>query len=263
MPNINWMDVSQLSFNHLLLLEQVQISWLPGWLPKKELAIALAANPIVAWYFCQKHPPSAAWLDEIMSLAEAGEIHDPETVRQAEVTVLKSMVDFMVYATDPAIYDRQPFLKWDSNELTSVVDFQDKTVIDVGAGTGRLALVAAPLAKVIYAVEPVGNLRRYLKEKARRQGFGNVYAVDGLITDIPFSDGFADVVMGGHVFGDDPEAEFREMARVTRPGGRVVLCPGNNDRDDAVHAFLVEHGFAWSRFEEPQDGIKRKYWKEV
>ena len=26
----DWMDVSHLSFNSLLLLEQVQLSWLPG-----------------------------------------------------------------------------------------------------------------------------------------------------------------------------------------------------------------------------------------
>jgi hypothetical protein len=25
----------------------------------------------------------------------------------------------------------------------------------------------------------------------------------------------------------------------------------------------VDQGFAWSRFEEPGDGIKRKYWKTV
>ena len=42
-----WMDVSPLSFNTLLLLEQVQLSWLPGWLPEDKLAIALQANPAV------------------------------------------------------------------------------------------------------------------------------------------------------------------------------------------------------------------------
>lgn len=39
-----WMDVSHLSFNTLLLLEQVQLSWLPGWLPENDLRIALRAN---------------------------------------------------------------------------------------------------------------------------------------------------------------------------------------------------------------------------
>lgn len=37
----NWIDTSKLSLNSLLLLESIQISWFPGWLPEKELAIAL------------------------------------------------------------------------------------------------------------------------------------------------------------------------------------------------------------------------------
>jgi hypothetical protein len=44
---VNWMDVTSLSFNNLLLLERVQLSWFPGWLPEPELAIALRANPFL------------------------------------------------------------------------------------------------------------------------------------------------------------------------------------------------------------------------
>jgi hypothetical protein len=87
--------------------------------------------------------------------------------------------------------------------------------------------------------------------------------LDGLITDIPFEDGFADVTMGGHVFGDHPEEECEELLRVTKAGGMVILCPGNVDKDNDAHRVLVSEGFSWSRFEEPEDGIKRKYWKEI
>ena len=122
---------------------------------------------------------------------------------------------------------------------------------------------AAEKAEVVFAVEPVANLRFYLKAKARRMGWVNVYPVDGLITDIPFPGKFADVTMGGHVFGEHPEQEYQEMARVTRPGGMIILCPGNDDRDDDTHHLLVSEGCHWSRFEEPRDGMKRKYWKTV
>ena len=128
---------------------------------------------------------------------------------------MRSINDLLVCAVDPASYDARPFLEWDSRELTELVDFTGKTVIDVGSGTGRLALVAA----AVFAVEPIGNLRRFLVEKVRRQGDSNVYPADGLVTDVPFPNGFADVTMGGHVFGDDPEAEVREVLRVTKPGG--------------------------------------------
>lgn len=29
---LDWMDVTQLSSNRFLLLERVQLNWLPGWL---------------------------------------------------------------------------------------------------------------------------------------------------------------------------------------------------------------------------------------
>lgn len=257
-----WMDVSQLSFNTVLLLERVQLSWLPGWLPESDLRIALRANPVVEWYFRHKCPDLNPWLDRVMATAGEDAPYDPQEIRRAEIHILESMTDLLVYAVDPAVYDAQPFLKWDSNELLSLTDFSGKTVIDVGAGTGRLALTAARLAKVVYAVEPVANLRSYLKEKANAEHLRQVYAVDGLITAIPFADQFADITMGGHVYGDDLEAEYQELVRVTRPGGMIILCPGNNDQDNDIHAFLVAHGFEWSRFEEPRDGVKRKYWME-
>jgi SAM-dependent methyltransferase len=256
---LNWLDVSHLSFNTLLLLEQVQLGWLPGWLPEAALGTALRANPAVAWYMRHKCPPIAEWVAQVLANGPAS--NDPAAVRAAEVEVLAAMTDLVVYATDPAVYDAQPFLGWDDNELLALVDFSGLTVIDIGAGTGRLSLLAAPRAHAVFPVEPVGNLRRYLKSKARAQGLHNVYPVDGLITDIPFPDQFADVTMGGHVFGDDPAAEYAELKRVTRPGGQIILCPGNSDQDNAAHAFLLAQGFHWSRFEEPRDGWKRKYWR--
>jgi SAM-dependent methyltransferase len=255
------MDVTSLSFNSLLLLERVQLSWFPGWLPEPEFAIALRANPAVEWYFRHKCPPLNEWLDKVLSTASTPAAS--ESARQAEIVVMKAITDLLVYVVDPAIYDAQPFLNWDSNELTTLVDFTGKVVIDVGAGTGRLALIAAPTAKTIFAVEPVANLRAFLKAKARNRGRKNVFPVDGLITDIPFPDGFADVTMAGHAFEDEPEGEYRELERVTRPGGMIILCPGNKDLDDENHSFLISKGFHWSPFEEPRNGMVRKYWKAI
>lgn len=253
-----WIDTTELSFNSLLLLEREQLSWLPGWLPERELGVALYANPVVEWYMRHKCPEINLWLDDVM--AQGGLKAKPKDVRRAELAVLDEMEDLLVYVVDPEQYDTQPFLAWDSSELSDLLDAAGKTVLDIGSGTGRLAFVAAETAETVFAVEPVENLRRYIKAKANELGVENVYAVDGLIEEIPFPDEFADVVMGGHVFGDHLQEEYAELLRVTRPGGMVILCPGNNDEDNEVHTFLLEHGFEWSRFEEPEDGWKRKYW---
>jgi len=261
MVPLAWIDVSDLSFNSLLLLERVQLSWFPGWVPERELGIALRANPAVEWGLRHRCPEIADWLDKLIAIAPHAVA--PASVREAEEAVMREINDLLVYVIDPTLYDARPFLGWDSSELTALVDFSGKTVIDVGSGTGRLTLVAAPSAAAVYAIEPVGNLRRFVREKAQQQGLTNVYPSEGLITDIPFPDGFADVTMGGHVFGDDPEGEVREVLRVTKAGGIVIACPGNNDVDNAMHRAFIAHGFDWSRFDEPEDGTKRKYWKTV
>lgn len=59
-------------------------------------------------------------------------------------------------------------------------------------------------AAAVFAVEPVNNLRRYIKQKARQGNFRNVFPVDGIITDLPFPDAFVDITMGGHVYGSRP-----------------------------------------------------------
>jgi SAM-dependent methyltransferase len=224
------------------------------------LGIALKANPEVAWFIKNKNPKLERWVDRVISKAGA-EISRDE-IRAAEETILRSMNDLVCYAVNPTLYDQLPFLKWDSTELSSLTSFNCKTVIDIGAGTGRLTFIASQAgAHAVFAVEPVGNLRVFIKEKASRLGITNIYTMDGLITDLPFPDHFIAIVMGGHVFGDAPEDEYSEMARVTKPGGMIILCPGENDTDSDRHKFLLDLGFEWSRFEEPGDGFKRKYWK--
>ena len=260
---VNWIDVNTLSFNSLLLLERVQLSWLPGWLDEAELAIALQGNPAVAWYMGHKCPEISGWVDGVRARTAGVTPIEAGRLRQAELHILNQVNDLLVYALDPSLYDAQPFLAWDSDELRSLTDWGGKTVIDVGSGTGRLALVAAEGAQTVFAVEPVANLRCYIKEKARQRGLRNVFAVDGLITDLPFPDGFADVTMGGHVFGDHPAEEFAEMVRVTKPGGMVILCPGSSMHEGASHDYLVAQGFAWADFIEPPNDKVRKYWKTV
>jgi precorrin-6B methylase 2 len=260
---VNWMDVSGLSFNSMLLLEEVQLSWFPGWLPEKELAIALHANPAVEWYFRSKCPQIVPWVNRVM---EQGTVHfssEPAVIRQAEIAILKSAEDLIVYAVAPEAYDAQPFLAWDSSELLSLTDFRQKTVLDIGAGTGRLAFTAASQAEVVFAVEPVWNLRRYMRQKAGSSAVTNVFPVDGIITCIPFPDHFADITMGGHVFGDNMQEEYNEVKRVTRPGGMIILLPANQDVDNDCHRFLVERGFQWSVFIEPPADRMRKYWLVV
>ncbi|MCP4363412.1 MAG: class I SAM-dependent methyltransferase [Chloroflexi bacterium] len=258
---LNWIDVRPLSFNTLLLLENIQLNYLLENEPTKEWGIALQANPHVAWYLRHKCPRLDDWVDTAVGQPNLDQ-PDAGTVRTAEINVMEAINDWIVYVVDPDRYDAQPFLNWDSQELMGLVDFGGKTVIDVGSGTGRLTFTAAPLAQTVFAVEPIWNLRRYLQDKASQLEFDNVFVLDGLITRIPFPDHFADVTMCGHVFGDNPAAELAELMRVTKPGGMVILCPGSSEggHEDHAHDYLMSQNLNWARFEEPEEGWKRKYW---
>ena len=257
-----WMDVSEVSFNVMLLLEPFQIEYIATQEPDRVMGTALKANSAVDWYLRQCYPPIGGYLDGCLALAPADT--SPEEVRQAEIQILEQYRDWVVYAIKPERYDQLEFLDWDDGSLLSLADFKQKVVIDIGSGTGRLAFAVAPIANTVYAVEPVANLRRYIWEKREKLGLDNVFPLDGTITQIPLPDDFADIVMSGHVYGDDPPAEVAEMTRVVRDGGIILMHPGTNaNKDQEAHRYLVEQGFDFATFEEPDDGIKHKYWKTI
>ncbi len=258
---LNWIDVKDLSFNYLLFLEKLHVEYAVSSFENKEiLGTALNGNPAVKWYFKALAPDLADQIDKICAAAKRDP--DRESLRAAEIKVMEEVNDWIVYVVDPSVYDELQFMSWDTRELVSITDFNGKKVVDIGSGTGKQAFAAAEYARSVYCVEPVRRLREYLRKKARGLGMKNVFVIDGLITEIPFEDSFADVTMGGHVFGDEMEKEYSEMERVTRPGGMIIFCPGNNDEEGPAHDFLVSKGFSWSSFEEPGEGVKRKYWKE-
>jgi len=61
-----------------------------------------------------------------------------------------------------------------------------------------------------------------------------------------------------------PRQGRRELLRVILIYLRQASRGGNtgeNDEDSDRHVFLLSQCFAWSRFEGPVDGMKRKYWK--
>lgn len=263
MPGLeSWMDVTEVSFNVLLLFEPFQIEYIASREPDTAMGTALKAHSAVEWYLRQIHPPIGNYLDRCLELA----IQDasPEQIRQSEIEILERYRDWVVYAVKPERYDELEFNSWDDGSLLSMADFKQKVVVDIGSGTGRLAFVVAPIANTVYAVEPVANLRKFIWKRRDELGLKNVFPLDGTITQIPLPDSFADIVMSGHVYGDNPPAEVAEMTRVTRDGGIILLHPGTVAKAETeAHRYLVEQGFGVATFAEPGAGTLRKYWKTI
>jgi ubiquinone/menaquinone biosynthesis C-methylase UbiE len=93
------------------------------------------------------------------------------------------------------------------------------TVVDLGAGTGKLTRPITETGAKVIAVEPVAEMRTRLSETTH-----GVEILDGRAEAIPLPDCSADVVTVGqsfHWFRTDDA--LVEMHRLLRPGGRLGL----------------------------------------
>ncbi len=62
--------------------------------------------------------------------------------------------------------------------------FRDKDVLDIGTGTGRLALLIAPLARSVLGLDPDPQGIREARSEARRRGVQNVRFVVSTAQDL-------------------------------------------------------------------------------
>jgi SAM-dependent methyltransferase len=97
-------------------------------------------------------------------------------------------------------------------------------VVDVGTGTGNAALLAAERGARVVGVDPAARLLTVARERAAERGLDATFE-PGEAASLPLADGEADLTLSvfGVVFAPDPGAAARELARVTAPGGRIVL----------------------------------------
>jgi SAM-dependent methyltransferase len=98
-------------------------------------------------------------------------------------------------------------------------------VLDVGTGSGLVAILAAQRGARAVGVDPTPALLAKAKENAALAGCGDIEWHDGAAEILPFADGSFDVVLSqyAHMFSPEPEAAVREMLRVLKPEGRIAF----------------------------------------
>ena len=97
-------------------------------------------------------------------------------------------------------------------------------VLDVGCGTGVVAITAARMGAKVNALD----LTPELLERARQNGRLAEADVDwreGDAENLPFGDATFDVVLSqfGHMFAPRPTVAVAEMLRVLKPGGTIAF----------------------------------------
>jgi phosphatidylethanolamine/phosphatidyl-N-methylethanolamine N-methyltransferase len=98
-------------------------------------------------------------------------------------------------------------------------------ILDVGVGTG-LSLTDYSPSNRVYGVDLSEPMLRKARERVVEFGLGNVDVLAVMDAEkLGFPDAFFDVVVAQYVITvvPSPEATLDEFARVTKPGGEVIL----------------------------------------
>ena len=159
-----------------------------------------------------------------------------------------------------------------------------QTVLDIGAGTGRLTMLVAPVAAHVIAVDRSPAMLEITAERAAAAGYANVETRVADHRGLPLPDASADLALAGWTFGhstlwdEDWRTEIArsldEALRVLKPGGALIIFEtmgtGRETPEppnDALAAFYgwleTERGFnqhGWLRtdyrFETPEHGAE-------
>jgi cyclopropane fatty-acyl-phospholipid synthase-like methyltransferase len=105
----------------------------------------------------------------------------------------------------------------------------DETVLDIGTGTGILALAIAPHVEAVYALDISEQMRATAREKADERGIENVTVGEGTFRDPAASLDLpaVDIVVSNfamHHLNDEEKADAVATIRaLLGPGGRFVL----------------------------------------
>src|SRR5437773_7305057 len=100
------------------------------------------------------------------------------------------------------------------------------SVLDLGCGDGTTAIPAAKLGAEVLGVDIASNLIEAGNKRARELGLTNCRFQEGDATNLDqVPDRAFDLVVSifGAMFAPKPFEVAKEMVRVTRPGGRIVM----------------------------------------
>lgn len=123
-------------------------------------------------------------------------------------------------------------------------------VLDVACGSGPAALVAARRYCEVTGIDFVPTLLERARMRASAEGF-DVDFLEADAQDLPFEADSFDAVLSvyGVQFAPDQQRAARELVRVTRPGGRIILA------SPAPHGWSGDFFAVHARYNPPPPGL--------
>jgi ubiquinone/menaquinone biosynthesis C-methylase UbiE len=126
---------------------------------------------------------------------------------------------------------------WQGNlprALGEIATFAEKTVVELGAGTGRLTMTIAPWAEKVLAFDASQHMMDKAAANISGRGLGNVTLAIADNRKVPLPDVSADIVIEGWSFGftvsrgqsqwrNEADVLLAESERLLRPGGALII----------------------------------------
>ncbi len=112
--------------------------------------------------------------------------------------------------------------------------------LDVGCGAGHLSFALAPLLGEVVALDPAPGMLATVATAAAANGHANIVTQQGDAAALPFADASFDLVASRYSAHHwlDLAAGVREMCRVLRPGGYLLIIDVETDADALVDTHL-------------------------
>ena len=145
--------------------------------------------------------------------------------------------------------DKRVGTKSPEDLLTDSGLMSGQTVVDLGCGPGLFSIAAANVvgpSGLVYAVDTEQNMLNIIDRKATKLGLTNVISRTSAGDRLPLEEGIADFAIAALVvhFRDGFEDRVdlvRDIARVTKPDGRVLMIEWNTEPDRGGHPRLPHH----------------------
>lgn len=114
--------------------------------------------------------------------------------------------------------------------------------LDIATGAGHTALAFAPYVREVVAYDLTAAMLAETAKTAAARELANVVTRQGPAEELPFADASFDIVtvrLASHHFADNARA-VREMARVARPGARILVVDNYGPEDAVLDGQLQE-----------------------
>lgn len=121
-------------------------------------------------------------------------------------------------------------------ELIHLTGMEKRGILDVGTGTGFLAIMMSELGHDVSGIDVSEEMLKIAAHKAKQKNL-DIFFVQGTCEKMPFSDNLFDDVVNCRVLWTltEPVKAVREWMRVLKPGGKVISFMRVMDVDTTIY----------------------------